>query len=577
MRSARGGELVFTLAVILVFTLLVFLPLAMVLGQAVMPDLLEGHWPRFSLSGLAQSLGNARSQKAILHSMTLSAIAAFTATGLGFAYALLLSRTDVPWRRVLGATPWLIFLTPGYLKALAWVLLMSPGGYLEQFGLLPAGWSDAFFGIGGLVFVHTLNLFPMACFVIGTAMSGLGGEFEDAARTVGASGLRAWWRINLPLLAPAVALAYLAIFAEVASDFGLAATIARSSDFGLLTYSIATAIEKFPVDFQLAGSQAVVLLAMLSAALMLDRLLRRQRRLRLISGRARPARIYRLGPWRWPAAVCLGLVSLLAVYLPMAAIIARSGARTLGQGLVAGNMTWRYLDQATTWGQPANQALLRSLGYASLTALICGVLALLLSWRLDQSGKFLRNAVLAVVVGAMAIPGVVMGLGYILVWNRLPGFADTQIYGTWKLLVLGYVSHGLPFAMVVLLPAIGQISPNLIDAARLFGASATNRLLRIIMPLVALSLVTATLLVFTRTVFELPISQLLQPTTGAPAPSVIVRMFGNDNDGIGSALSLLAILATGGTAGILWLLARYMSRAMWGNGFDSMAGMPGRR
>jgi hypothetical protein len=54
-------------------------------------------------------------------------------------------------------------------------------------------------------------------------------------------------------------------------------------------------------------------------------------------------------------------------------------------------------------------------------------------------------------------------------------------------------------------------------------------------------------------------------------------MFGNDNDGIGSALSLLAILATGGSAGILWLVAQYLGRAMWGKGFDSMAGMPGRR
>lgn len=573
----RGGELSFTLAVVLVFTVLVFLPLAMVLGQAIMPDLLSGHMPHVSLSGLAHSLGNARSQAAIFHTFVLSATAAATATALGFVYALLISRSDTPGLRIFAATPWLIFLTPGYIKALAWVLLMSPGGYLEQFGLLAHGWSDAFFGVGGLVFIHTLNLFPMACFVIGTAMSGLGGEFEDAARTLGASGLRAWWRINLPLLAPAVALAYLAIAAEVASDFGLAATIARSSNFGLLTYSIATAIENFPVDFQLAGSQALVLLAMLSAALMLDRLLRRQRRLRLITGRARAARRYRLGLWRWPAAAGLGLVSLLAFYLPLAAIIARAGARTLSQGLVANNMTWRYLNEATTLGQPANQALLRSLVYASVTALICGALALLLAWRLDQGSKFLRNAVLSVAVGAMAIPGVVMGLGYILVWNRLPGFADLEIYGTWKLLVLGYVSHGLPFALVVLLPAIGQISPSLIDAARVFGASATTRLLRIILPLVALSLVTATLLVFTRSVFELPISQLLQPLTGAPAPSVIVRMFGSDNDGIGSALSLLAMLATGGSAGILWLLARSLGRAMWGKGFDSMAGMPGRR
>ena len=60
------------------------------------------------------------------------------------------------------------------------------------------------------------------------AMTGLGGEFEEAARVAGASSWWAWIRINLPLLAPAVALAFLAIFAEVVADFGMAATIARA-------------------------------------------------------------------------------------------------------------------------------------------------------------------------------------------------------------------------------------------------------------------------------------------------------------------------------------------------------------
>ena len=574
---SKKKSLLLSLSIVVGFTVLVALPLSLVLGQAVMPGLVDHADLTVNLGKLWATLSNARSVTAIGHSVALGTVTATSVTVLGFVYALMLRRTDAPLRPLLAATPWLVFLTPGYLKALAWVLLMSPGGYLEQFGLLPEGASDAFFGLDGLVLVHTLNLFPLAVFLLGGAMAGLGGEFEDAARTVGAGARTAWWRINLPLLAPAVALAFLATFAEVVSDFGLASTIARSSNFGLLTYSIYTATEAYPVDFPLAGSQALVLLALLATALLLDRTLRRQRSLRLISGRSRPARVYRLGVWRWPVAM-LGLaVSLLSVWLPLGAITLRAASRTLGQGLVANNMTWRFLNQALTLGQPANEALLRSLGFAAMTAVICGVLALLLAWRLDQGGRVMRNAVLAVSMGAMAIPGVVMGLGYIMTWNRLPGFVDTGFYGTWKLLVLGYISHGLPYALAVILPAIGQIAPNLLDAARLHGARATVRLTRIILPLVALSLITAVLMVFARTVFELPISELLQPTAGPPAPAVIVRMFGNDNDGIGSALSLLAILATGGSAGLLYLVARAAGRAVWGNGFDSMGAMPARR
>jgi iron(III) transport system permease protein len=49
---------------------------------------------------------------------------------LGGFFSFALRRTDLPFRRFLALTPWLVFLAPGYLKGLAWVLLMSPGGYL---------------------------------------------------------------------------------------------------------------------------------------------------------------------------------------------------------------------------------------------------------------------------------------------------------------------------------------------------------------------------------------------------------------------------------------------------------------
>ena len=573
------GRQGFSAAVAAMFVLLIALPLGVVLAQAFMPELFSVDHPsvRFSLSALRHCFADPRSVSAIIHSMLLAATAAATSTALGFVYALAMQRTDIPGRRALTLAPWLVFLTPGYLKALAWVLLMSPSGYLAQFGLLPGFVRHAFFALPGLVFVHTLNLFPLAYFIIAGSMAGLGGEFEDAARTVGASPWRAWWHVNLPLLGPAVALAFLAIFAEVVADFGMAATIARTINFGLLTYSIYTATGDYPVDFALAGSLAIVLLAMLAVVLVADRMLRRQRSLRLITGRARPARRMRLGAWRWPAAAALLLVGVLAVYLPLAAIVLRAACRTLGQGLVAHNFTWKFLLQAVTPDAAANQALLRSLGFAAATAIFTGIVALLLAWRLDHAGKLLRQAVLGIAVGTIAIPGIVLGLGYILVWDRLPGFADTAMYGSWPLLVMGYVAAGLPYALVIVLSAIGQISPSLIDAARLHGAGAVARMVRIVVPLIALSLLTAVLFVFVRTVFELPMSEVLEPSSGPPAPALIVRLFGNDDDGIGSALSLVSILGTGLVGGLIWAAARRAMRAFGRTGFDTVVGMPGSR
>ncbi|WP_181179710.1 ABC transporter permease subunit [Mesorhizobium sp. B2-1-3A] len=563
----RGGG---SFAVYAVFALLIGLPLALVLVQAVMPDLFAAQNPDNSLSlePLSRVFNSPYLARSVLHSLELGMLVACTTTVLGGAFAVLVQRCDIPLRAAISAVPWLVFLTPSYLKALAWVLLMSPGGYLAQFGLLPSWLGASFFGLTGLVFVHTLSLFPLAAFIIGSALAGLGSELEDAARLSGAAPLRIWLRINGPLLAPAIALSFIATFAEVLSDFGLASTIARMSDFGVLTYGIYAAASDYPVDFPAAGAQALVLLSLVLLVVVGDRLLRRRADPRLISGRARPARLYTLGPWRWPAIAAALAIAFLALALPLAAIAARALTQTLGHGLIWSNFTTVNVAAALSPDTAANDGLLRSLFYAGLTAVIASALALLLSAQLDRASPVLRTAVIGLSLGAVAIPGIVLGFGYILVWNRLPGFRDWPFphYGDGSLLVMGYVAAALPYCLVVILSAIGQLAPSLTDAARLHGVGTIRRLLSITLPLVLLSVVTAFLLTFIRTVFELPISQMLIPQSGPPAPTLILKLFSHDRDGLASAIALVAMAAAGIGAALVWYPLRRFVKPRRGAG-----------
>lgn len=565
LHRLRAGPLIDAL-IYLDFFLLIGLPLLVVLVQAVLPNLfdLTAADASFSLAPLARVFASARLAISVLNSLQLAATVAVTATALGGLFAFLLMRCDLPLRRVIAVVPWLVFLTPSYLKGLAWVLLMSPGGYLAQIGLLPEGLDHLFFAMPGLVFVHTLSLFPLASFIIGGALAGLGSEFEDAARLAGARPLRIWLRVTLPLLAPALALSAIATFAEVLSDFGLASTIARLSDFGVLTYGIYAAASSYPVDFPMAGAQSLILLALVLMVVLGDRLLRRQAAARLISGRAKPARRYRLRYQRWPLTLLLLAIAGLALFLPLAAIAWRAITRSLDAGLAWDNLTAVNLATALTWDSAINGALLRSLFFAALTALITCGFALLLSLRLDRASRVMRPVVLGISLGAVAIPGIVLGFGYILVWNRLPVFRDWPFphYGTASLLVLGYVAAAFPYCLVIIVTAVGQLAPNLGDAARLFGVGAGRRLLRITVPLVWLSIVTAFLMTFIRTVFELPMSQMLIPLAGPPAPPVILKLFSHDQDGPAAALSLAAMLGAGLFAALAWLVAGRLGRRL---------------
>lgn len=542
------------------FAVLIGLPLLTVLVQAVIPGLFDPSHPDFALNAapLLRAFGSLRVGTAVLHSLQMGAGVAVLATTLGGLFAVLVQRFDLPLRPLIVTAPWLVFLVPGYLKAMAWVLLMSHGGYLAQLGLMPPGLETAFFGLGGLVFVHTLSLFPLASFVIGGALAGLGSDLEDAARLSGASVWRVWLSVNLPLLRPAIMLSCIAIFAEVLSDFGMATTIARTANFGVLTYGIHAAASDYPVDFPMAGTQALILLSLILAVVATERAVRRKADPRLISGRSRGVRPYASGRGRWIATGLALSIAVLALYLPLAAILVRAFTATLGHGLAWSNFTLANMDKALQAGAPASAALARSLVYAGITAVLsCGA-ALIICARLDRASATTRAAVSGLAIGSIAIPGIVLGFGYILVWNRLPGFRDWAFphYGDASLLVTGYVATALPYCLVVILSAVGQLAPSLGDAARVHGAGATARLLRITLPLVLLSVVTALLLSFIRTVFELPISQLLVPQSGSPVPPYVVRLLGHDDDGPAAALSLVSMVVAGGLAAAVWSLAR---------------------
>ena len=546
------------LPIYVVFALLIGLPLSAVLLQAVFPSLFALSGTSFSLDiePLLRTIASPRAMQSILNSLGLACGVAVTTTALGAGFAVLMGRCALPLRRVLSSLPWLVFLTPSYLKALAWVLLMSPGGYLAQLGLLPAGLGQSFFGVAGLVFVHTLSLFPVPAFIVAAALVGLGGEYEEAARLAGAGPLKIWLRINGPLLLPALVLSLMAVFAEVLSDFGLASTIARMSSFGVLTYSIYVAASDYPVDFPAAGAEALLLLALVFLVVIADRLLRRRSGPRLVSGRSKPALRHDLGSWRWLAFAAAALLAFLSLVLPLAAIVVRALSRTLGQGLGPGNFTFDNIAAALSFGTLASDAIGRSLVFALITASIASVVSLVLAAQLDRGSSGARSAVLGLSLGAVAIPGIVLGFGYILVWNRIPGFRDWAFphYGAGSLLVTGYVAAALPYCLIVIVTAIGQLAPSLSDAARLHGIGPSRRLVAVTLPLVALSVLTAFLLTFVRTVFELPISQMLIPQDGPPAPTVIVRLFGHDRDGLASAIALVAMLATGLAGALIWAL-----------------------
>lgn len=536
----------------LVAFVLIGLPLLLVLAQAVLPKLFDPVAPSFQpeLTALSRLVGSPRLFRGILNTILLGLAGAVTSTALGAALALTLTLTDVRLRRLWLVLPWIVFAMPSYLKGLAWVLLMSQGGYLVHLGVLTPEGASAFFGPPGLLMVMALALFPVPYFIVRSRLQGLGGEFIDAARMASARPRQTIRRIIVPMLLPAIGLSLLTTFAEIVGDFGIANTIARSMNFGLLTYNIYAATASFPVDFAAAGAQALLLVVLVSGSVAATALSGAQRETRFLSGRNRQLVRYQLGAWQPFAVLCLAIGSLGAAILPLLSIVVRAFTISLTDGLSPGNFSLDAMRTVFDSASVAGQALVWSFVYALLAALVAVAFSTLFAYRISLASSATRLLSAGLAMVTVAIPGIILAFGYILLYNRLAGFRDLGLYGSRLLLVIGYAAAALPYCLIFLWAALDRLGSSLGEASRLSGADPMQHLRRIVLPLIRRAVVVAFGVTMVRSLFELPMSQFLIPSSGSALPALIVNDFTQDRDAVACALALTALCAVGIVAGI---------------------------
>jgi ABC-type Fe3+ transport system permease subunit len=398
----------------------------LVVVQAVVPKLFDPTAPSIALSfePLSRMVTSPRLLHGIVNTVVLGIVGAIVSTLLGLALALVVHLTDVRMSHVWKALPWVVFATPSYLKGLAWVLLMSQGGYLVYLGMLTPTQASSFFGPTGLLLVMALSLFPVPYFIVRARLEGIGGEFLDAARMASASPARTIVRIVLPMIMPAIGLSLLTTFAEVVGDFGLANTIARSMSLGLLTYNIYAATSSFPVDFAAAGAQALLLGVLVSGSVVAAAFGGTQRDARFLSGRNRSLRPYRLRYWQPLVFAVLALLAISAAVLPLLAVTLRALTTSLGAGLSPSNFSLSAIRTVFDISNVAGQALVSSFAYAFATALVTVAFAIVFAYRVSLASKRTRVLAAGLAMVTVAVPGIILAFGYILLYDRVPGFEN---------------------------------------------------------------------------------------------------------------------------------------------------------
>lgn len=534
---------------------LVVLPLLAILAQAVFPDLF-GVPPslRPSLDGLQGLASDPYMLASGINSLLIAAATAVLASAIGIAIACLLVLTDLPGRRLVWGLVWLILISPSFLLAQGWELLLAPGGLAQN--LLSGELTNMLLSPAGVMLVLSLKLFPFSTVAVASGLEGLGQDVVHAARVSGASPAAAWRRVLLPLVMPAIVSGALIVFAEVLSDFGVASTLAQTANFPLTTFAIYSALEQFPVNFPEAAATSLVLVGAVVLA---------QWGQRAVTGRRTYAtrwggnRTLAAIPLRWARPIYLAvLLVFLAVAfgIPAATTAAASFMPGGPAGLAVGaRLTLANYASALAIPYGAG-SFATSLAYAVSAASIGLLVGLLvaLAWR--RSSGWITGILQGFLTTAIAVPGIVLGAGYIFLWDQpVLKHVGLLLYGTPAALLLAYVAGGLPYSVRVAAGGMAQIPTSAITAARVSGAGLGRVVRRIVLPMMRSTWVRIWLMLFAGVVFELPASQLLYPP-GSPTLAVsIVHQFHNTEFGVGAALTVMS------TAGIALLSLVFMRLA----------------
>ncbi|AEX52287.1 permease component of an ABC superfamily ferric iron transporter [Rahnella aquatilis CIP 78.65 = ATCC 33071] len=518
--------------------LLVALPVTFVVLQAVFPHLDTGS---YSAPFSAFSRVFEEPQLYELFATTLK-------VGLGVALCSGLIGVPLGALRGLFALPaaalWDIlflvpFLLPPYIAALSWMLALQTHGYVQQ--LLP--WlhlNNFLFSLPGMVVVMTLNVFPVVYFAVSRSMAASGSRLADIARIHGAGPWRAFVRITLPMALPAMASSLLLAFTLSVEEYGVPGALGSRSAILMLTTGIEQRLADWPIDLPGAAVLSLMLVAIALCAYSVQRAVLAGKNVESMTGKPADVTPKPLAGWTIPVLVLFTVVALIAVALPVASMLTTAFSRTLSGGLSVSNLTLRHFGNLFAAHGDALGALSTSLSLALGTALIAGATGFLASWLVVA--RKIRGAAMIDGLSLLpaALPGIVVGVGLILAWNR--SFWPVTPYNTWGILLLAYCCLLLPYPVRYVSAALKQIGGNLDAAARVHGATAAQTLRLILLPLVFPSLLASMMMVFAVASRELVTSLLLSPA-GVQTVSVYVwRQFEQGSAGDGMAMASVAVL-----------------------------------
>jgi iron(III) transport system permease protein len=474
--------------------------------------------------------------------------------------AYLVSRTDLPAKRLLRMLVLASFVTPPFLGAFAWVLLGGPNAglvnqwYYAAIGAKPFEAEPLIniFSAWGMVFVMALYTFPYVFTFVANSLDMIPSELEEASAISGATPVRTAMHITLPLVMPALLAGFIVAFLQSMTLFGVPAILALPAGVDTMTTKI-WSLFQFPPQPGLAAAASLPLLLITVVLLRAQAAIMGRKGYSIVGGKSTGMRLAKLRAWKVPALLLFVVVLGCSIVLPYGVLL-RTAIVKNWSAPMAGNLSlehWRFvffefsqtkMAFVNTFILGASAAtvgtvLVVTIGYLSLRRLVWG----------HRYLAFLATA-------PVAIPGIVLAVGLFLAYTRQP----FVLYGTLAIIFLAYLTKEMPVGYQQVSASLKAVHPELEEASRIFGATRLRALTDITAPLIRNGVIATWILVFIGSIRELSATILLFT---AKTKTISVTMFDLRESNDWGPISVLSITMLAITFAMIAVVQRFSGRA----------------
>ena len=464
--------------------------------------------------------------RSLFNSLLLGVMTTAMCISVGFCIAYMTTRGPIYLRTPLKVITFLPLVAPPYIFALSLIILLGRNGVITK--ALNLSWS--IYGFSGVVIAQTLAFLPLSYMMIENTLSSLNPNLEDSAANLGASEGKILRSIIIPLLTPGFLKAALLVFVLAMAEFGNVALLSGRVPFlAPDTYTMIIG----EADFNMASVLSMFLILPCAVIFIIQNYLIKGKGYTTILGKPVAAEPRRIGRFILIPFLVVSFIASGFVLLTFGVVVVGAFMKAVG---IDNTFTLSGILDAN-----ANQSLVNSVKISLLAGLFGAILGVVLAYVIVR-GKFRGRDVLeGISLSGIALPGTVIGVGYILAFNK-PPFLLT---GTVTILVLCSVFRHMAVGVEAGITKLHQLSIEVEEASLNLGGSAVTTFKRVVLPIIFPAFIYGYIYVLMRTMIGLSaVIFLVRP--GYPLAAIFIfdaAAFGQLGVACATTLKLMVIEA----------------------------------